>query len=129
MFADLTQKIHLVTDPQALSVEDALTAPRLIRKSFEAPLVLKGSPFFVGRDESAVNLVIPSTFVSRRHAVFIKQDQDYFVQDLHSKNGTYINGERLESGTLSEHPLKDGDRIRFNIIEFSFVNPKESINA
>ncbi|MCB1215249.1 MAG: FHA domain-containing protein [Deltaproteobacteria bacterium] len=126
MIGELTQKIHLQTPKQSLSVEEALKSPRLVRKSLEVPLVLQDQPLFVGRDETAVDLLIPSHFVSRRHALLFKKGTDYFVQDLHSKNGTFINNKKLPSGTCCAHPLKNGDRIRFNIIEFLFVIPEET---
>lgn len=128
MIADLTQKIHLQGQPEPIEPEEALQAPRLIRKSLTVPLLARDKPFLVGRDEAAVHLLIPSTFVSRRHAVFFKQNQNYFVQDLHSKNGTFLNDQRLDSGACSTRPLQDGDKIRFNMVEFSFSQNKDQAN-
>ena len=48
--------------------------------------------------------------VSRRHARIVVRDGRYFVEDLGSTNGTYINrGRRLLPGT--PEPLSDGDEI------------------
>jgi pSer/pThr/pTyr-binding forkhead associated (FHA) protein len=48
--------------------------------------------------------------VSRRHARVLRREGKYFVEDLGSTNGTYINrGRRLLPGT--PQPLSDGDEI------------------
>lgn len=61
----------------------------------------------VGRSEgSDVMLADPS--VSRQHAVIEIEDGRPFVRDLQSKNGTFVNGERVERNLLSE-----GDGVRF----------------
>jgi serine/threonine-protein kinase len=52
----------------------------------------------------------PEAKVSRRHARIIFRDGKYFIEDLGSTNGTYVNrGRRLIPGT--PHPLNDGDEI------------------
>jgi hypothetical protein len=61
----------------------------------------------IGRQEDC-DLVIPDRQVSRRHAC-IRQDGDLHVlEDLGSKNGTFLNGQELR-GT---HVLQDGDEIQ-----------------
>lgn len=60
--------------------------------------------------------------VSRRHARIVRRDEQYFIEDLGSTNGTYINrGRRLLPG--DRQPLRDGDEIivgktflRFHIV-------------
>ncbi len=47
--------------------------------------------------------------VSARHAAVLKRPEGYVLQDLGSKNGTYVNGERLGGDRL----LADGDVIGF----------------
>jgi len=47
--------------------------------------------------------------VSSRHAAIMAKADGYVLQDLGSKNGTYVNGQRLEGDRL----LKDGDVIGF----------------
>ena len=118
----VTSKIKLHQRP--MSVNDALKSARLVRKSLEVPLVFSGTgPLLVGRDDRMVSLVINDPFISRTHAAIIQEKEDYYVQDLNSKNGTFLNDERLSSGQRSPRPLKHGDRIRFNMVEFQFVGP------
>ncbi len=49
--------------------------------------------------------------VSRLHAIITINKDTYKIRDTKSKNGTYINGEKLSSG--SEYELVSGDIIRF----------------
>lgn len=64
----------------------------------------------------------PEAKVSRRHARIKFQNGSYFIEDLGSTNGTYVNrGRRLLPGNLT--PLNDGDEVivgktfmRFHVI-------------
>lgn len=61
--------------------------------------------------------------VSRRHARIIRRNEQYFIEDLGSTNGTFVNrGRRLLPGDRQQ--LRDGDEIiigktflRFNILK------------
>ena len=60
----------------------------------------------VGR-ENFCDIVIPSHTVSRQHARITRIDDAYYLEDLSSLNGTFVNGERV-----SERVLQDGDELR-----------------
>ena len=49
--------------------------------------------------------------VSSRHAAMMRKPEGYILQDLGSRNGTYVNGSRITGDTL----LKDGDVIGFGV--------------
>ena len=52
----------------------------------------------------------PEAKVSRRHALIVRRNNQYFIEDLGSTNGTFVNrGRRLMPGDLQ--PLRDGDEI------------------
>jgi len=53
---------------------------------------------------------------SRRHAELSVVNDTVWVEDLHSTNGTFINGERITAKTA----LKSGDLVRFDMEEFKF---------
>jgi hypothetical protein len=61
----------------------------------------------IGRDESC-NLVIPERQVSRHHARIRFEGDHYVLEDLDSKNGTFVNGQELHE----PQPLQDGDEIQ-----------------
>lgn len=60
----------------------------------------------IGRDESC-DVVIPERQVSRRHARIRQTENGFLLEDLGSKNGTFVNGHEL----TGSHPLQDGDEI------------------
>ena len=65
----------------------------------------------------------PEAKVSRRHARIMRRNEQYFIEDLGSTNGTFINrGRRLLPG--DRQPLRDGDEIivgktflRFHVVK------------
>lgn len=77
------------------------------------PLI--GSTVRIGRD-TANHLTIPDDAkVSRSHAELRERDGQWTVVDLGSRNGTRVNGVRIEI-----HPLRSGDQIQLGatMIEF-----------
>lgn len=64
------------------------------------------------------DIVIKDPYVSKNHFQIIKDEGNYFLEDLNSSNGTYLNGELLEDAV----ELKNGDIIKVGNVEFLFVN-------
>ncbi len=57
----------------------------------------------IGRQEDA-DIYLESLAVSRQHARIFCHDEEYFVEDVGSSNGTFINGRRISGPTpLTEH--------------------------
>lgn len=69
----------------------------------------------IGRSTEA-DVRIEDRFASQLHARLYSRDSMYFVEDLESTNGTYVNGELLDR----EAPLSDLDQIRIGDTEFRF---------
>lgn len=63
-------------------------------------------------------ICIPEPTISRRHARIRRRDDTYFVEDLHSFNGTFVSGKRLSPG--SWHPLCDGDEVTVSSAQMVF---------
>ncbi|HWO95397.1 MAG TPA: FHA domain-containing protein [Bacillus sp. (in: firmicutes)] len=61
-----------------------------------------------------------NAFVSRQHAAIYYENGEFFLKDLNSKHGTYLNDRRLEPN--QSVPLKESDKISLakDIIVFSF---------
>lgn len=57
----------------------------------------------VGRDPVS-DIILNDPEVSRQHARFTQTDSGYQVQDLGSTNGTFVNGQRLESDPVDLQP-------------------------
>lgn len=76
-----------------------------------------GRPLLIGRSRGS-GLFIPDAGVSRHHCLLVpdtsqaSQGLGCFVIDLHSRNGTYVNGQRIHR----PQKLKCGDRIQFGRI-------------
>jgi len=76
-------------------------------------LVLKNARYGVGRRHDN-DLRIKETYISGYHAELVRgENGDYFVSDLGSSNGTFLNGRRL-SGSEA---IKAGDFIKFGILK------------
>lgn len=83
-------------------------------------LSLDTTPLTIGRDASCgLHLDAPS--MSRTHAEIDRTGHGYVLRDLRSKNGTFLNGERVDH---NPHPLRDGDEIVFaGVTTFRFIDP------
>ncbi len=74
----------------------------------------------IGRDP-ANRLVINDSEVSWHHEQIVQQGQGHHILDLGSRNGTFVNGQRLQPNV--PRPLRDGDAIRFgNTTTFIYTN-------
>jgi hypothetical protein len=69
----------------------------------------------IGRSDEC-DIVIDSKHVSRHHArIFSSSDGQWYVEDLGSSNGTFVNGERVKS-----HPISRADVIEIGRASLSF---------
>ena len=73
--------------------------------------------YIIGRSGNLKNY-ISSTSVSRQHIEIVKNNDQYFVKDLKSKNGTKLNGVRLSEG--EEKELNIGDVIEIPDLVLTF---------
>ena len=73
-------------------------------------------PFTIGK--ASANYIVVNPTVSRLHATISRQGNQYYIVDEHSKNHTYINGQMIAAGTLTE--LHEGDQVRLSNEEFTF---------
>jgi predicted component of type VI protein secretion system len=74
----------------------------------------------VGRSPDR-DLVIPDSEVSRQHSLFRIEGQSHTVADLHTSNGTYVNGTRI-----SRHQLRPGDVVELGPARIQFRQEAES---
>ena len=73
-----------------------------------------GQKLILGRGQEA-DIQILDAGLSRNHCSVEKQDDTFFIADLGSRNGTHVNGERIERAELHA-----GDVIGLGGIEFQF---------
>lgn len=80
----------------------------------------------VGRSADA-DVPLEDQFASRKHAEIRLIENAYQVHDLGSKNGVYVNGARLESGSTAW--LEDGAEVQFASTHFRFHDPSATLTA
>ena len=96
--------------------------PFLRRENGEQPgqsIELKADEFIIGRAPDC-QLVLDPQGVSRHHAMIVREEEKFFLEDLRSRNTTKLNGEVIPSGQLL--PLRAGDRLNICDVEFVFQN-------
>ena len=81
---------------------------------------LKEGATLVGSRAQSVDHVLSSHKVSKLHAEFICQGGEYFVRDINSTNGTYLNGAPQRLVSNQAVPLHNGDRVRLADTELVF---------
>lgn len=67
----------------------------------------------IGRGDDC-DLQLQNLMVSRRHAELLVSDDGVLVRDLESRNGTFVNGEPVQT----VRRLRDGDVVAFAIVPF-----------
>jgi hypothetical protein len=84
---------------------------------------LNKSALTIGRGEDC-DIVLPDRQVSRHHFRVVRDDDGYNVEDLGSKNGTYINGAPVR-GSMQ---LQDGDEIQVALsVRLLFVGAEATL--
>lgn len=81
-------------------------------KSAGRSIAIKRNKLLIGRAEEC-DVRPLSEEVSRRHCAVIVGPADVWVQDLGSRNGTFVNGQKIDAKTK----LADGDLIRVGSLE------------
>ena len=85
---------------------------------------LKHGDNFLGRLPEC-DIQIDSNMVSRKHARVYPQDGRFYIEDLGSGNGSFVNGQRIAGPTM----LKTDDRIKFGPILFRFEGDSSGSGA
>jgi len=83
-----------------------------------------GPKFFVGRSEDC-QLRPKSDLISRHHCALILEGDYLAIRDFGSKNGTYLNGERV----AGEQELHNGDKLTIGPLEFELHVEKVSVSG
>lgn len=102
-----------VLDGSGRATSEAVEFTRHIRLSTESDSIsLSEGVHVIGRDPGA-SIWIDSGLVSRRHASITVTRDDVVLTDLGSRNGTFVNGRRIDSA----HAIIDGDRISIGPVQ------------
>jgi pSer/pThr/pTyr-binding forkhead associated (FHA) protein len=82
-----------------------------------------GEHFLLEKEQTTVgrspdcDVFLDDVTVSRRHALVVRRDGRFFIEDKGSLNGTFLNRRRIESG-----PLDDGDELQIGKYKLTFLS-------
>ncbi len=85
---------------------------------------LTGEPLSIGRSREA-DIPLLDDKVSRVHCGIRLSDGDFYLKDVKSRNGTFVNGQRVEDTVK----LKPGDRIQVGSTVFVLESASEKEDA
>lgn len=88
---------------------------KFVQGGEQRDIILNRTPFTVGRKVDK-DLVIADPRVSRDHAQISQEGQEFFLVDLGSKHGTFVNGERIQ-----RQKLERGDRLEFGARDATYL--------
>lgn len=91
---------------------------RLVSKDNGEEISIHAYPCIIGARNPDVDIKLPNNTVSRMHAQIDQFNDRYYLYDLSSSNGTYLNGDKLES---DERELSPGDEVCFGNARFVFM--------
>jgi serine phosphatase RsbU (regulator of sigma subunit) len=105
----------LTTISQHSSSSGVFPTLKFVQGAEQREIIVNRTPFSVGRKVDK-DLVIADPRVSRDHAQIMQEGPDFFLEDLGSKHGTYINGERIQ-----RRKLERGDRLEFGARDSAYI--------
>jgi len=81
-------------------------------------ITLEQERVILGRNPEC-GIVIPVTSVSREHAQIVRVQGRFYIEDMKSRNGTFVNNQQIAARTQ----LKNNDKIRICDFQATFVEP------
>jgi pSer/pThr/pTyr-binding forkhead associated (FHA) protein len=80
-------------------------------------------PCVVGRSNE-VDLTLSDPSISQRHALIAESDNQIWIEDLKSRNGVYVNGQKIKEKTF----LRTGDSVQLGQTKFLICEGEEEIS-
>ena len=93
-----------------------------ITGEFTGQEILIDRDMLVGRHQDS-DILLQSSEISRKHAAFLLKNNELWLQDLKSSNGTFVNDVRIEEETLIEAE----DIVQFASLKFSVLQEAQKI--
>jgi len=92
---------------------------RVVKSSFYMPQtewILEPGEYLVGRYPSN-DIVLPDPYVSRKHARIFFRDDEWYIEDLGSTNGTYVDNENIKNRGIVK--INDGSEILIGLTKLT----------
>ena len=85
--------------------ESEVDEPEIDKPEKKKVLTLEGDdtiritsfPFIIGKSKDATFTIKGDTFVSRKHCCITRIGENYYIEDMNSLNGTFVNDEEIHS--------------------------------
>ena len=124
-YAEVSKKVNFINDVEDLYVSSgsyvssSSYVTKLVPVDMEvlkniSQIDLNRDTITIGRISQCVDFCIPMDGISRIHAEITHNGNEYYVTDMGSTNGTYVNSMRIHNPTI----LKTGDVVSFSNIDF-----------
>lgn len=111
---------HDKTIIQAIGEEGRKNQCYLVPEEQGQEIISLGAfPFFIGRFQKDTNSLKKKKNISRMHSKIEQMGEQFFITDLNSTNGTFINEKRIEGN--QRIALVEGDKISFADIPYYFT--------
>lgn len=116
-----SRKAEKIMSDDTMYIKDILsgTTRKLLSLTEKNNIDITTYPFIIGKLSSRVDCVIDDKSVSRIHVKISKDEEgDYYIEDMNSKNGTYLNG--IQAEPHEKIKVEIGDKIRIATFEYIF---------
>lgn len=113
----------VITDETTVLCEKEPDAPYLSYKhdGIVERINISKNSFIIGRLQEHADYISSNNAVGKVHAEIITKGGLYFLKDLNSRNGSFINGVQVIPN--KENEIKSGDRISIANSDFTFFAP------
>lgn len=92
--------------------------PQLLNEKTGELILISKTPFYIGSLEGYADCIMRKKEISRLHTCIRKKEESYYLSDLNSTNGTFLNQTEVLPGR--EERLSVGDVIKIAGEEFVF---------
>ena len=103
---------------------DEVQSPYLksVKNGVSEQISINKSPFAIGRIPNQCDYICNNSTVGKIHAEILSKEGLYYLKDINSRNGTFINGKRIASNEYVQ--IKSNDTISFSSSSYLFVIPE-----
>ncbi len=81
-----------------------------------SPIKAEDRSLIIGRNKKAADIILNAMDIGKLHAELIREKDHYYVRDLNSLNGTFVNNVKLLPYEMKE--ICEGDDVAFSSIEY-----------
>ncbi|MGN1139426.1 MAG: FHA domain-containing protein [Ruminococcus sp.] len=122
IFSKLNGKTVIETPIEETPISSGANSLKLVAMNVQprVEVLVNKSEFIIGKKQSAVDGVVSfNKMISRVHCKVICKQNQYYIEDLMSANGTYVNNIRIQPNVVTI--IKSGDIVRLANSDFQVV--------